>query len=77
MNWKGVCIYQELHNNGNKAKEGRKTFECNVTEVLNYNDELVIIKFKAPHKLVIDLVKPGSYIFIRTDGNTYFDVPYL
>ncbi|NRT70977.1 sulfide/dihydroorotate dehydrogenase-like FAD/NAD-binding protein [Clostridium beijerinckii] len=75
LNWKGVCIYQELHNNGNKAKEGRKTFECSVVEVQNYNDKLVIIKFKAPHKLVIDLVKPGSYVFIRTDGNNYFDVP--
>ncbi|CUU47297.1 sulfide/dihydroorotate dehydrogenase-like FAD/NAD-binding protein [Clostridium beijerinckii] len=75
LNWKGVCIYQELHNNGNKAKEGRKTFECSVVEVQNYNDKLVIIKFRAPHKLVIDLVKPGSYVFIRTDGNNYFDVP--
>lgn len=75
LNWKGVCIYQELHNNGNKAKEGRKTFECNVKEVQNYDDKLLVIKFEAPHKLVIDLVKPGSYIFIRTDGNTYFDIP--
>lgn len=75
LNWKGVCIYQELHNNGYKSKEGRKTFDCNVEEVINHNNNLIVIKFKAPHKLVLDLVKPGSYIFIRTDGNQYFDIP--
>ena len=75
MNWKGVCVYQELYNNGNKAKEGRKTYDCTVTEVTNYDDKVIMINFKAPHKLVLDLVKPGSYIFIRTDENNYFDIP--
>ena len=75
LNWKGVCIYQELNNNGYKAKEGRKTYDCNVENVIKYDDNIVIIKFKAPHKLALDLVKPGSYIFIRTDENKYFDIP--
>lgn len=75
LNWKGVCVYQELHNNGNKAKEGRQTYDCIVTKVNNYDDKVLMISFKAPHKLVLDLVKPGSYIFIRTDNNKYFDVP--
>ncbi|SFC23061.1 sulfide/dihydroorotate dehydrogenase-like FAD/NAD-binding protein [Clostridium uliginosum] len=75
LNWKGVCIYQELYNNGNKAKEGRKNYTCVVKEVTNYNDEVVMIKFEAPHKLAIDLVRPGSYVFVRTDENNYFDIP--
>ena len=75
LNWKGVCVYQELYNNGNKAKEGRKTYDCTVSEVTKYDNKLVMISFKAPHKLVLDLVKPGSYIFIRTDENNHFDVP--
>ena len=75
LNWKGVCIYQELYNNSNKAKEGRKTYNCVITDVVNYRGNLIIIKFKAPHKLVLDLVKPGSYVFIRTDENNYFDIP--
>jgi len=75
LNWKGVCIYQELYNNGNKAKEGRKTYDCIVKDVINYNNNLIVIEFNAPHKVVLDLVKPGSYIFIRTDGNEYFDIP--
>ena len=75
LNWKGVCIYQELYNNSNKAKDGRKTYNCIVTNVTNYSNKLLVIKFKAPHKLVLDLVKPGSFIFIRTDEINYFDIP--
>lgn len=74
-NWKGVCIYHEFKSNGSKAKEGRKTFNCLVSEKILYDNDLLLIKFKAPHKLAIDLVKPGSYIFVRTDPNVYFDVP--
>ncbi|GAA0076229.1 sulfide/dihydroorotate dehydrogenase-like FAD/NAD-binding protein [Clostridium sp. CTA-5] len=75
LNWKGVCIYQELFNNGNKAKEGRKSYTCAVKEITNFNKEVVMIKFEAPHKLALDLVKPGSYIFVRTNENAYFDIP--
>lgn len=75
LNWKGVCIYQELYNNSNKAKDGRKTYNCIVTNVTNYSNKLLVIKFKASHKLVLDLVKPGSFIFIRTDEINYFDIP--
>ena len=75
LNWKGVCIYQEFYYNGNKAKEGRKTYNCIVEDRALYDNEVLLIKFKAPHKLVIDLSKPGSFIFIRTEENIYFDVP--
>ncbi|MGL5085721.1 MAG: sulfide/dihydroorotate dehydrogenase-like FAD/NAD-binding protein, partial [Clostridium sp.] len=74
-NWKGICIYQEFKYNGYKAKEGRKTYTCQVEEKKLYEKDVLLIKFMAPHKLAIDLVKPGSYIFIRTDENVYFDVP--
>lgn len=75
LNWKGVCIYQELHDNGNKAKEQRKTYTCKVCEKILYTDDVLLIKFEAPHKLVIDLARPGSFIFIRSEENVYFDVP--
>ena len=76
INWKGVCIYHEFINNGSKAKEGRKTYNCLVTKRNLYENDVLLIKFKAPHKLAIDLSKPGSFVFIRTsDNNIYFDVP--
>lgn len=75
LNWKGVCVYQEFYNNGMKAKEGRKAITCKVVAVEQIAKELTMIKFSAPHKLALDLVKPGSYIFIRTDENYFFDIP--
>ena len=38
-------------------------------------DDVLLIKFEAPHKLVIDLARPGSFIFIRSNEDVYFDVP--
>lgn len=75
LNWNGVCIYHEFINNGSKAKEGRKTYNCLVEKKVLYEPDVLLIKFKVPHKLAIDLVKPGSFIFIRTNENIYFDVP--
>lgn len=75
LNWKGVCIYQELYNNGGKAKEGRKTYACKVKSIEILKDVLMIIKFNSPHRLALDLISAGSFIFIRTDENNFFDIP--
>lgn len=76
LNWKGVCIYHEFINNGSKSKEGRKTYNCLVKETKLYENDVLLIRFEVPHKLAIDLVKAGSFIFIRPDAdNIYFDVP--
>ncbi|WP_291650880.1 sulfide/dihydroorotate dehydrogenase-like FAD/NAD-binding protein [Clostridium sp.] len=75
LNWNGVCIYHEFINNGSKSKEGRKTYNCLVEKKVLYQNDVLLIKFRAPHKLAIDLVRPGSFIFIRTNENVYFDVP--
>lgn len=75
LNWKGVCIYQEYFYNGNKAREGRKTYSCRVVESSKLEEELLLIRFETTHKLAMDLLKVGSFIFIRSDENIYFDVP--
>lgn len=75
LNWKGVCIYQEFYDNDNKAKESRKTYTCVVDKTILCEPDVLIVKFEAPHKLAIDLARPGSFIFIRSEENVYFDVP--
>lgn len=75
VNWKGVCIYEEFASNGFKAKEGRKTFTCDVIDAIEVEEGLLFIEFRAPHKLCIDLLGPGKFIFIRTNDNPFFDVP--
>ena len=44
LNWNGVCIYQELYNNGNKAKEQRKAYTCKVSEKVLCQDDVLLIK---------------------------------
>lgn len=46
-----------------------------MNKVEKIDNDLLHITFTAPHKLSLDLVHPGSYIFVRTDENNYFDVP--
>lgn len=75
LHWNGVCIYHDFKSNKSKAKEERKTYNCLVTKKEIYGEDLLLIEFEVPHKLAIDLVKPGSYVFIRTNENIYFDVP--
>lgn len=75
LNWKGVCIYQVWQANGSKPKEGRQTYNCEILESKMHTDDLLYIKFSIPRDLSFDLMNPGSYIFIRTNENFYFDIP--
>lgn len=76
INWKGVCIYQEYVWNGNKAKNERKNYLCDITEKKWIENDLLLLTISIPHKLVKDLVHPGSYIFIRPQGYlNYYDAP--
>ncbi|MBL4930937.1 sulfide/dihydroorotate dehydrogenase-like FAD/NAD-binding protein [Clostridium paridis] len=75
LNWKGVCIYQGWIANGSKPKEGRKTYSCKIEDWILLQKDLLLIKFKLPEDLALDLTTPGSFIFLRTDDNFYFDIP--
>lgn len=74
-NWKGVCIYQEFFNNGMKAKKGRDKYSSKILSIDNYKNDLLLIKLDVPHKLSLQLINPGSYIFVCPDENMYFDTP--
>lgn len=75
INWKGVCIYQEFFNNGNKAKEKREKFNCNILDIKNYDGKVIVIKIKVTHKLALDLINPGSFVFLCPDDDKNFDFP--
>ncbi|CUP03465.1 FAD-binding domain-containing protein [Clostridium baratii] len=75
LNWKGVCIYQEFSNNGMKAKEGREKYSSKILDYSNFNNELIIIKLSVTHKIAVDLINPGGYVFLCPDLEKYFDTP--
>lgn len=76
MNWKGVCIYKEYYDNGNKPKNQRKTYMVKIIKKEMLEDNLIILNLLVPHKLAKDLNHPGSYVFIRTpDTMQFYDTP--
>lgn len=76
INWKGVCIYQEYVWNGNKAKEGRKISVCKVLKKENVESKVIILTILVNHKLAQDLMKPGSFVFLRHPNcMQFYDAP--
>ncbi|WP_234120527.1 sulfide/dihydroorotate dehydrogenase-like FAD/NAD-binding protein [Clostridium hydrogenum] len=76
VNWKGVCIYQEYIWNGNKAKKERESYPCSIIDKKLVGNSLIIFTIFAKHKLVNDLLSPGSYVFLRNPTqDQYYDVP--
>lgn len=73
--WNGVCVYSELCNNKNKAKEGRKTYDCKVIEIKKYAEDILSIKIQVTRQFAFDLSNPGSYVFVRKAEEGYFDTP--
>ncbi|MGL4990246.1 MAG: sulfide/dihydroorotate dehydrogenase-like FAD/NAD-binding protein [Sarcina sp.] len=75
-NWKGTCIYQEFINNNSNPKKGRDTFSLPIISIDFPEDNLAKITLKAGHKLVMDLLNPGAFVFFKGDEkNIFFDFP--
>lgn len=72
INWKGVCIYQEYMWNGGRARSERKEYLCKVLKKEKPEKDLVIFTLSTSHKIVQDLLHPGSYIFMRNPNNAQF-----
>lgn len=74
--WCGVCIYDQYISNGNKAKNLRKTYTCNVLKKSLPDKNLCLLTLNAPENLTRELIYPGSFIFLRNIENAnYYDVP--
>lgn len=73
-NWNGVCIYQEFLNNGMKAKPMRQSYRCKISTVIPFQD-VRFIRVEVPYELERELVAPGSFVFVRTNENPFFDTP--
>ncbi|WDC83808.1 hypothetical protein PL321_15095 [Caloramator sp. mosi_1] len=63
--WKGTCIYQELLNNGNKAKEGREYKNCDIISINKLRDDLYLYEVKVTNYLVRELDNLGAFVFIK------------
>lgn len=75
-NWCGVCIYEKYKSNGKKSNNLRRTYNCPIKEKKIIEENLCSFVLKVPENLVRNLIYPGSFIFLRKNGNPiYYDVP--
>ncbi len=75
-NWKGTCIFQELNWNNNKATTERENYVAVIVKKNLIAKGLIKFVIKISHELCKQLIKPGSYIFMRClKTSPYFDVP--
>lgn len=65
VKWKGTCIYQEYCWNGMKAQDGRSTYKCRIIKKECIEENLIILSIQTSHKQCKDLVRPGSFVFLR------------
>lgn len=70
INWKGVCIFQEYRWNGEKAKEGRKTYSSTILDKEPLAKDIFIFTIAVTHALAQNLVYPGSFVFLRKEGTS-------
>ncbi|ADP77361.1 conserved hypothetical protein [Methanothermus fervidus DSM 2088] len=72
--WRGICKYYEyIWSTGNIKL--RKTVSSKVLNKDMKND-ILFLRLKLPHTFLIELKKPGSYVFIRPSSMPpYFDLP--
>ncbi len=71
----GFCVSLELRNNGNRARALRQTHRCRVAKVIAFGDNVRFIRLAVPGDLARELARPGSFAFLRTAENPFFDVP--
>lgn len=71
----GYCVMQELHNNGGKAMSLRPTYECKVTTTRKVGDDAVLIRVSGQDIDTRDFQQMGSFAFVRTNRNVYYDTP--
>ena len=75
-NWRGICIYSEYVDNGNRRKQERQNQNIEVVDIEKINENSFILKMKASKTLLRLLKEPGAYVFLRGENlPEYFNTP--
>ncbi|MEG2353730.1 MAG: sulfide/dihydroorotate dehydrogenase-like FAD/NAD-binding protein [Clostridium sp.] len=74
--WSGVCVYQELIWNNNKAKSGRENYKCKVVKKNIIEEDIILLTLEGGYELLHDLKVMGSFVFLkRLDKEESFFTP--
>lgn len=76
LNWKGVCVYQEYVWNRSRMKEGRKSILCQIQNIEQLTESVMLLTIKVNNTLARELDQPGTYVFLRHPKEAdFFDTP--
>ena len=70
----GFCVLEELQRNNGKAQPMRSTYTCSVMTIFKH-ESFIYMKLNMPSDFEYEVKLPGSFVFIRTSENSWFDVP--
>lgn len=76
LNWKGVCVYQEYVWNRSQMKEGRSSLLCDLINIEQVSDAVLVLTIAVNKTLARELNQPGAYVFLRNmEDPNFFDTP--
>lgn len=67
------CVFQELNNNGGKAKDQHHIIRCEVIYEKLHDDMFKHLRLRVPEESLMEMGVDGSFVFVRVKENTYYD----
>lgn len=75
-NWKGVCVFNEFHQNGGKTRGIREEFEASIIRKKKYKDNLYVIVLDTGTGFAIKASQAGSFVSLKKPGcSDWYNMP--
>lgn len=75
-NWRGICVYNEYLQNGNRINPQRSERLCKVLQKKWYSEDLAVVRIQVPRGFAQQVSVPGSCVFVRASKlERVFDMP--
>lgn len=74
--WRGVCVFNEFRQNGEKTRAAREEFEAKITEKKQYMEDLYVLVLDTGAGFAIKASRPGSFISVKKPGySDWYSMP--
>lgn len=75
--WQGVCIYNEVQHNKDPQVCEREEYLCEIVEVRELQDNILLIRVSIPKSIARDLCSPGAYVLLKSKdrSSVIFNTP--
>ncbi|QIB70579.1 hypothetical protein Ami103574_15320 [Aminipila butyrica] len=74
--WKGVCIYNEFTQNGERINNPRRDFSARILSKETYLEDLFALTLSVGRGFALKAAVPGSYVFLQApDTPAYYQTP--